>query len=98
MFDNDIFNNSDSIIKTIIQNNRSTRVDEDFSVYLWSQVPNKLMRSKMLTQSKEGVSAEDSDANDELNDDGKMSHHSKAVWQDIPFIQDQKGFIYYIVR
>ena len=49
IFDNDIIKNSDMIIKTIIQNNRASSMDDDFNIYLWSQVPDKLIRSKMLT-------------------------------------------------
>ena len=54
IFDNEIFNYSDTLVKTIIQNNRSTRADESFNIYLWTQVPDKLIRSKLLTPSKDG--------------------------------------------
>lgn len=36
VFDNDIFNNSDMLIKSIIQNNRSNRMDEDYNIYIWT--------------------------------------------------------------
>ena len=48
------------IIKSAIQNNRSNMIDENFNVYIWSQIPNKIIRSKMLTVNSNKMQ-EDSD-------------------------------------
>ena len=60
MIDQELFNNSDMIIKSAIQNNRSNMIDENFNVYIWSQIPNKIIRSKMLTVNSNKMQ-EDSD-------------------------------------
>lgn len=60
VIDNELYNNSDMIIKSVIQNNRSNNIDENCNVYVWSQAPNKLIRSKLLTVNSSKVQ-EDSD-------------------------------------
>jgi hypothetical protein len=40
-------------------------MDEDYNIYIWSQVPGKLIRSKMLVQNDSKI-AEDSDVFEEL--------------------------------
>lgn len=48
VFDNEVVEDNDTILSTHAQTNASRASDKNYDIYLWSQLANKLVRSKLL--------------------------------------------------
>jgi hypothetical protein len=48
-YDNDIFSECDTMVKTCVQSTMGQKREKSFKTYLWTQYPQGLVRSKMLT-------------------------------------------------
>jgi hypothetical protein len=53
-FDGEIFVENDSIIQSVVQSTMGKKRDLQFKTYIWTQYPDSLVRSRMLTLGKSG--------------------------------------------
>ena len=61
VFDSEILTQNDAIISSIVQSTKGKRSDNNYNTYIWTQYPQKIIRSKML---KQGDNQYDSDNED----------------------------------
>lgn len=75
----------------------STLRDQNFKMYIWTQFPQQLVKSKILNPKRGDMV--DSDASEgEEEDDDEKEIKGKAFFEQVPMIKNTKDFIYYVTR
>ena len=67
MFDNNFLKCNDFVVKTVVQSTMKHQTDPFYKIYLWMQMPNLLIRSKLLIPS-DVQKVEDSDEQVEVRE------------------------------
>ena len=67
MFDNNFLKCNDTLIKAVVQSTMKHQTDPFYKIYLWMQMPNLMIRSKMLIPS-DVQKVEDSDEQVEVRE------------------------------
>ena len=55
-YDNEIFMQNDSIITSNVQSTMVTKKDLSFKSYIWTQLPDTLVRSKIIKKTPKSIS------------------------------------------
>jgi hypothetical protein len=97
-FDNEIFSCTDTIVTSIIQSTMEQKKDLKFKTYIWSQLPNQLVRSSMLKVKGGNLTKEDSDKENASDQDEDEEITGKFTYEPIRMIINERDFLYYITK
>jgi hypothetical protein len=97
-FDNEIFSANDTIITSMVQSTMTKKRDLKFKTYVWTQFPERLVRSSMMKAINGMFEAEDSDreVQSDMEEDEDVS--GKFTYEPVRMVSDNKDFIYYITK
>ena len=102
-FDHEMLREHDCIIRNIITSSMGRKDDKAFKTYIWTQLPEKIIRSKLMKQVA-GAVLEDSDNEQEAidkanaNNEEETNIKSVTTFEGVPMLLNKKDFIYYVTK
>lgn len=98
---NDIFLENDSIITSVIQSSKIKTNDKNFKIYMWTQFPQKMIRSRFLkvVQPQGQLAEVDSDVESGEEGEGDMDDITQVrTFEPVRMFLDNKNFLYYVIK
>jgi hypothetical protein len=99
-YDNDLFLLNDSIITSSIQASMVKKGDLKFKTFIWTQFPQDILRSKIMSGSGavDDIDSDDQKSDNDGSDDGIDAIIGVPRYIPVRMILDHKSFIYYVMK
>ena len=98
-FESELQGQNDTIISSAVQSTMGKKRDNKFKTYIWTQLPNKLVRSSVLKAHNGKIQNDDSEEGNERSDkEDEEEIIGKFSFEATRMVMNERDFIYYITK